>query len=164
MFHAGLCRTRPSIDGAVPNRLCLQEPGSPNPFTLLGGMCRSPHSDWPKPRLNEPTVHLELSDPATVRLEPTVHLELRSPACHFTGQDLCLFARPCGEVQARPIIASCQSRVKPDWAGPGWAACTLVDHAASSAQQWNIPAKEDLTKCQLLSVSLHLRTTIERHA
>ena len=49
MFHAGLCRTRPSSDGAVPNRQCLQEPGSPNPFALLGGMYPLPHSYWPSP-------------------------------------------------------------------------------------------------------------------
>ena len=38
-------------------------------------------------------------------------LKLRSQAYHFTGQALCLFARPCGEVQARPITALCQSRL-----------------------------------------------------
>ena len=64
------------------------------------------------------------------------------------------------EVQARPITASCQSRSKPDCAGPGRAACSLLDHAAPSAQQWNIPVKEDLAKCQLLTVSRHAYRTL----
>ena len=64
------------------------------------------------------------------------------------------------EVQARPITAFCQSRPKPDCAGPGRAACSLLDHAAPSAQQWNIPVKEDLAKCQLLTVSRHAYRTL----
>ena len=36
----------------------------------------------------------------------------------------------------------------------------MLDAAASSAQQWNIPVKEDLAKCQLLTVSRHAYRTL----
>ena len=82
---------------------------------------------------------------------------LVSQAYHFGGQVFCLLAKG-GPGQTHHCV--CQSRSKPDCAGPGWAACSLLDHAAPSAQPWNIPVKEDLAKCQLLTVSRHAYRTL----
>ena len=99
------CRT-------VPNP---QTPGSPRSFAPLGGMC------------------CQLTYIGQALASPGRRLTLSCQALMLVSQAYYSVARHSvyllSEVQARPITASCQSRSKPDCAGPGWAACSLLDHA-----------------------------------
>ena len=99
------CRT-------VPNP---QTPGSPRSFAPLGGMCCQ--LTYIGQALASPGRRLTLSCQA---------LMLVSQAYHFGGQVFCLLAKG-GPGQTHHCV--CQSRSKPDCAGPGWAACSLLDHA-----------------------------------
>ncbi len=72
MFHAALCRTMPPVMAPCRTVLDPQGSGRPIPFAFLDAILWSPHSYWPSPRLNEPTLHRELLNPQA--WQPTLPL------------------------------------------------------------------------------------------